>query len=361
MRQMIFRQRRAGFTLVELLVVIGIIALLISILLPALNKARAAANTTKCLANLRGLGQAMQLYVNGSKGWIPGAGNTSGRYLYDSAYVATAVTATTIPPGMPIEYADFISPLAQAMNIKFQNMDDPSAGKRYIEQANNKFFQCPSNDSALAIVNITDATAVAAALGPIPVISYTSALGFLLTTSSPTAGVTGVTRISSGTGWPVYPGGYGPNIAKVGASATKIFVADGAKYTFKGSPQEYGLDPRPITSASSGNQGKYTDWGGWTITMTGSYDQWHASTAGNVDGRLASFRHGVTKNGGKAGSYKMNAVFYDGHCETIDDVAATNPAYWLPRGSSFANGVDTKIDPAVVTRWGINATSYRVP
>jgi prepilin-type N-terminal cleavage/methylation domain-containing protein/prepilin-type processing-associated H-X9-DG protein len=66
-----FVRRRGAFTLVELLVVIGIIGVLVGLLLPSLTRAREAANVTNCLSNLRQIGTGIEMYANLSKGQMP--------------------------------------------------------------------------------------------------------------------------------------------------------------------------------------------------------------------------------------------------------------------------------------------------
>src|SRR4051794_32112589 len=96
--------REHGFTLVELLVVIGIIAVLIGILMPALGKARKSANAVACMSNLRQLTIAMISYADGNKGFTMPFDETPGcywhhrlaPYLGDKRYAGDADAAEKI-------------------------------------------------------------------------------------------------------------------------------------------------------------------------------------------------------------------------------------------------------------------------
>jgi prepilin-type N-terminal cleavage/methylation domain-containing protein/prepilin-type processing-associated H-X9-DG protein len=120
---------RRGFTLVELLVVIGIIALLISILLPSLNRAREQAKAIKCASNLRQIGHGLQIYLNQNRGW-------SAPWTNDGKVMAT---------GSATEFADPNELLTQADGSKIRAV---YWGVFYAREAKlpKEVFACPSSE-----------------------------------------------------------------------------------------------------------------------------------------------------------------------------------------------------------------------
>ena len=122
-------RRRGAFTLIELLVVVAIIALLVALLLPALSGARAQAKKTKCQANLRSIGHAVQFYLNDNRDTYPDA-----QFYGCLGYIGRSPWHGPLGSQIPESQ--------RPMNRYFAVEDNTIDDKPQVERKRNDLFEC---------------------------------------------------------------------------------------------------------------------------------------------------------------------------------------------------------------------------
>lgn len=176
-RRPLRQSSRRGFTLIELLVVISIIAVLMSLVLPAVQSAREAGRRTQCMNNIRGITQAMTNFASGKGGQLP--------YLDQTV----SISGQAVPANWPVSLLGYLDKGAMVEQLQRGNPANLIASTAFLQQTSMEVFGCP-NDSA----NFKQPGGL----------SYAANCGFGTFTFSATAGATETMFVNSSppTVWP---------------------------------------------------------------------------------------------------------------------------------------------------------------
>jgi prepilin-type N-terminal cleavage/methylation domain-containing protein/prepilin-type processing-associated H-X9-DG protein len=274
-------RRVRGFTLVELLVVIGIIALLISILLPSLANARRSANSVKCLSNLRQIGVAVQMYAGDFKGAIPVVRSDEGSPLKSKWWM------------------DLLAPYATRLSSATYTGGSQASDNQ--EFQNSVLFGCTEYDPR------TDVSASLTNAYP----GYAFAIHVYFTPGNNT-----VNKKLTNSNYSTYPGQF-YKLSSITSPTERMMIADSNLWM---------IDARQKTSGGvSGLPGQPVDWKAKSATMTG--------TPGQMD--IDLYRHVKLPQANPNGYYPVsakaacNVVFFDGHGGTLNGPAEAYHAIFM--------------------------------
>lgn len=310
------KQSESGFTLVELLVVMAIIALLLSILLPSLRGARAAARTTVCAAHNRGVMLSASFYLLDFDDWIPGP-NTSGLHLHLNQPYEPGVAA-------PTQDWDWLSPmLGPTMNLPFDRL------QRFQELCMTK-LRCPENDERYGLKF--------AGTEDLPMVERTGEHPYILSYLTPAFAHMRYTRayrpsnrdaeylpLNSANGFNL-PVGYEPRatlLAKVPADKALLF--EGGRYWFNTL-----FDYSTVTNSSGLSakpQGNFASRGPAILSGSGEIKYYEATGQPTELFKRVGLRH--TRN------THMQMGFLDGHVQLLSASETLDPTLYLPSGSQI--------------------------